>query len=262
MKKLLFILFAAPLVLSCKQDSIKTYSVENSAINFNSTRNAISLIGVTDEKVELLVPVTLVGPVTDYDREITLSVEDSTAHLGSDFRIVSSVLKAGEYKGIITLEVDKLPEDVTSRAATLSIVPNEHFIAGVPRYQKCIVAWSEEYARPAVSVWHAWFLFFSKSYSKDFHKVLVEVFGPEIDTYVYKKSEAQDDPSKVFKMTDWWYAANARLYEYVSTYDKAHPDAPLMHSADYELYSSYLQPVGEGEHSDNPPTILSTLNSI
>ena len=261
-KTFILMLLSSVLMCSCKQDAIDNYAVENSAINFNAPRNALSLKGVTAEKISFSLPFTLVGPVTDYDRELTLDVKDSTAVLGRDFKIVSAVLPAGKSKGNVMLEINNLPEGVTSQAAVISLVPNQHFIAGIPLYQSSVASWSEEYERPNEGVWYAWYLFFCKGYSKDFHRLLVEIFGPEIETFVNKRSYAENDPSLVFKMPDWWYAANSRLYEVVREHDTKNPSDPYRHSDDYELYSSYQQAVGAGTKPDTPPTILSTLNSI
>lgn len=250
------------LLPACKPDRIQPYKVENSAVNFLAVTNSFSMKGVTDEKVTYEIPLRVVGPVTDYDRRIDLVVKDSTAVQGRDFTVQSAVVPAGSLEGKVVIEVNRLKDGQTDLATALTIVPNEFFIAGFPRYQRAVVSWTELYARPGLYVWRYWYTFFCHGYSQEFHKLLVEVLGTDVEKTTNSKAYQTADPSLILRMPDWWYAANATIRDYVTKYDRAHPDAPLRHSDDYEAYTSYNTPAGEGTRPETPPTILETLNNI
>ncbi len=255
--------FAAILLLpACKPDRIQPYRAEDAAVNFLAVTNSFSMKGVTTDKVTYEIPLQVVGPATDYNRKIDLAVKDSTAVQGRDFTVRSAMVPAGELEGKVVLEVNRLKDGQTDLATAMTIVPNEFFIAGFPRYQRAVVSWTELYARPGLYVWRYWYLFFCHGYSQDFHKLLVEVLGEEVEKTTNSRTYQQADPELILRMPDWWYAANAAIRDYVVKYDRAHPDEPLRHSADYEAYTSYNTPAGEGTRPETPPTILETLNNI
>lgn len=252
----LLVLIAA----GCKKDDIKTFAVEDSAVNFRARSSSFSLKGITDDKTLLSIPVEVVGVPTDYDREISLDIKDSTAVLGRDFTVVSSVIPAGQLRGNIVIEVNALTEEVPDRACTFYIKPNEFFRAGIPNYQKSIISWTELYSRPPLYTWRYWFLYFCPAYSQSLHKIIVEEFGLEVEKYTLSTGYLKEDPTLIFKSPTWWYSANRQLREVVAEHDAANPDAPYRHSADYETFKTFAVPVGEGTRPEGPlPTILETL---
>lgn len=249
------------LATACKKDEIKPYALEDCAVLFVNTSNIFSMKGHSGEDVVTFrIPVKLFGPVADFDREIGLEVKDSSAVSGKDFNLVSAVIPAGKYDADIILQVNKLQEGVTDLAFRLNIVPNQYFRAGIPKYSTTHVKWTELYSRPAELVWRYWFTFLCPGYSQAFHKLLVDEFGPDVEKYTQQISIAREDPENyIFKSPTWWYAAERQLLDKVSAYDSAHPDAPMMHSDDYELFIKYATPVGEGTHPEIIPTIRETL---
>ncbi len=248
----------------CKKDEIKPYALEDCAVVFEGVTNSFSMKGHNDEQtVEFRIPVKVVGPHADYDRPIGLEVTDSTAVLGRDFEIKSAVIPAGALKTDIIISVNQLPEDVTERAVRFNLVPNDHFRAGYPKYSKAVVSWSELYARPPYYVWRYWYLYICPAYSQAFHKLMVDEFGTDVEKYTLQRAREKEEPDRyIFKTLTWWYAAARHLYETVAAYDAAHPDAPMMHSDDYEEYKSYEVAVGEGVRPEVIPTILSTLTVL
>ena len=66
----------------------------------------------------------------------------------------------------------------------------------------------------------------------------------------------------IYKDPTWWSALNKRVRELVRDHDTAHPDAPYMHSEDYEDYPKADTPVGQGVKPSVIPTIYSTLISL
>lgn len=260
----LYFILLIVFVSSCTKDEIETYSVDNSAMVFQSRTVSFSMRNMTETSAEFSIPLDLIGPITDYDRPVNVQVvdsEQSNAVEGTDFNIVDASIKAGAQTGEIILNINALPEGAENKAIVLQILPNEYFIAGYPDLSTSTVIWSNEYVRPAnIKVWESWFTFFCTGYSKNLHKVILDVFGEEIEYTTHKRpTDAEEAQGYIFRNISWWYPASRQLREYVSDYDADHPDAPLMHSDDYEVYPSYQTPVGAGTRPEVIPTILETL---
>lgn len=249
-------------VASCAESQIKTFAVENCAVAFSSTTNAFSLKGMQEDTRDLAIPVDLIGVPVDYDREIELEMNDSTAVPGRDFTILSKTVPAGAVKGSIVIRVNKLSGDVEERAVRMHLVPNEYFRAGPPASAQTDVVWSEAYVRPRDPVWQYWYTFFCHGYSKDYHRLLVEFFGEEIETVTNKRTFADNDPSLVYKLPTWWYNANREFRDFVSKHDQANPGSPWRHSDDYEQYKGWGYERGAGQKPAVLPTILETLNIL
>lgn len=264
MKKYIHIIGALLILASsCQVDDIKTFDMADSAIVFTSSSFQFSMKGVTEETISQNITLNLVGPIADYDRPINIKVNtnaENTAVEGQDFELKEAVLKAGEYKTKAEIIIKQLPEGIEKLNVSLSIIPNEYFRKGYPATSETLVIWSEEYVRPAkVAVWRYWFTFICKGYSKAYHELLIQLFGPDIERVTNSVGAAKADPELIYKMPAWWYGANAELTEYVRKYDEAHPGAPLMHSNDYERYAGYTVAVGNGTKPERTPTIYETI---
>lgn len=255
-------LFAVFVLSSCAKDPIKTYDMADSSLYFTSPTNVFSLIGKSGDEIELKIPVSLVGPVADYEREIALDIKDSTAVNGVDFRIVSSKIDAGALSGNVVIMVKALPENVEELYARFTIVPNEYFPETFRKNISSVVGWTVSFARPREEVWRYWFTFFCNGYSKALHKIIVEELGMEVELYTGAKSYVNAAPELIYQLPTWWYSATRQLRESVETHDKANPEKPYMHSSDYEYFKSWSLPVGEGERPEKIPTILETLNNL
>ena len=262
--KYISLIFCFYVASACQKDEIEPYKVEDSAICFLAASNTFSMRGNTEPTMTFSIPMTLIGPVTDYDRLIDVSVVDNagnTAIQNQDFRILESVVKAGAISGHITIEVNALSDETESMHTRLQINKNEYFRIGYPDKASSLIEWSSDYARPTnEKVWRGWFSYICHGYSKNYHKVLIEALGEEIDfASLRKPTDDELEQGYFLKNIDWWLGASRTVVDYVENYDKNHPDAPLMHSDDYEVYKTYSVPVGEGTKPETIPTILETL---
>lgn len=267
MRKILLHIFTAALavlVVSCKQEDIPTYDTADSAVRFQHKSEQFSLRGKTDSQIDLTIKLDLFGPACDYDRKIKVEVADSSynnAVIGTDFEIMDAVVPAGELFGKITLKVKMVSMDRPTMTTTLAIRSGDDFKYLVSEGSVCRVIWSDEYMRPSNTfAWQSWYYFFGPCYSKAYHKLLIEVLGDEIEHSGYSNG-AKNDPDTDYHVMTWWYAQAGQFYDFVKSHDAAHPDDPYMHSDDFESYTSYLTPVGQGIKPDKIPTILSTFNS-
>lgn len=259
MKRIFIIAALAAATVACTKSEIPTYDMKDCAVHFMTSSNSFSMKGVTEDEVEFRIPVVLTGQTAGYDRPIAIEVEDGTAVQGRDYEIVKSSVDAGALEGSVVIRVKKFKDGVQSLSTRFSIVANEHFRLGFPANLSSSVTWSELYTRPEGYVWNAWYLFFCKGYSQDFHKFVVETLGMEVEKYTSSTAGPKRDPSLTFKAPDYWYSANRQLWEAVEAYDKAHPDAPLRHSDDYMYYRTVNIAVGEGEKPASVPTIKETM---
>ncbi len=260
-----YYVFGLALVLtavSCHTDDIKPYNLDDAAVVFSSTSTSFSLKGVTEDEVAFTIPITLIGPTTDYDRRIDVAIgrnSETNAVEGEDFEILKSQIDSGATSGVVNILVkNNLTIDVTRKQTVLTLTPNEYFREGYPSYMSSVVSWSEEYVRPKQEVWRYWYTYFSKYYSRNYHELMVEVFGEEIEYATGSQNYASADTTLVYHLPTWWYAATRQFREYIGDYDATHSD-PLMHSSDCMYYSSYLVADGAGEVPDEIPTIYETI---
>jgi len=263
--RIAIILLAGAVLFGCKEIDIPTFDSADTALCFAAQSSQFSMKGLSEEYLEVQIPVTLIGPESSVDRHFkvdTIAVEGSTAVKDMDFTIDEAVVEAEALQGYVALKLRKLRTGVTKLRATLRIYPTEDFKEGYPSYIKTTVEWSEEYVRPEEGVWRYWYTFFCKGYSRNLHATIVQIFGPEVEFYTGGTGYVKKNPDLVMKMPTWWYEASRTLYQYVKKYDAEHPDAPLMHSDDYEVYTSYLTAVGEGKKPETVPTVLETLLTL
>lgn len=260
---------ALALFASCSDEEVAFYNVKDSALNFSATEIQYSYSkNLEKNDILLQVPITVVGPVAEYDREVAFQVlKDSCRNAGEgDYSIAACVVKAGELSANLDVTV-KYSEELedTSRFVSVQLVENEYFSNGMQGSDIASVLWTDLLVRPhQTTIWRTWWFWFGRTYSRSFHELLITVFGDdvEITSYYSIAAVAETHPEFVRVATlPYWYAANRKLRDYVAEYDKAHPDAPLKHSDDAQYYSSYATGVGQGV-SRAGYTIASTLDRI
>ncbi len=262
--------FAASLFWAgCSHEEVEFYKVEDSALNFSAKEVQYSYSkNMEKTDVVLRVPITVVGPVADYDREVgfELLLDSNRNVTAEDYSLAPCCVKAGELSANleVTVKYSKELAD-TSKQLFVQLVENEHFGIGMKGKNIASVLWTDLLVRPhQTTIWRTWWFWFGRTYSRSFHELLLTVFGDdvEITSYYAVTSVAAEHPEFVRVATPpYWYAANRKLRDYVAAYDKAHPDAPLMHSDDAQYYSTYGLEVGKGV-SRAGYTIASTLDRI
>jgi len=255
---------SALLLAGCAKSEIPVYRLEDSAVAFPQITNNFSLRGMTEPERILNVAIVLIGPASEQARPIAIDIEEISARQGEDFTVESCEVPAGALSGALVLKVKKLPEGVDSRSIKVTLRPNEYLKEGYKSYLTANITWTDSYERPIEQVWRYWWLYISKSYSRAYHELLVSTYGDDIERSCCSKPYAQDY-DLIYQLPTWWFAINHEFTEIVRKHDRANPDAPYRHSSDYEAFSSYLKPVGDGEglkDGEIPPTILETINNL
>lgn len=255
-------LVAALSLIACKQEEIPVYDVKDSAVFFKRASIEFSLKGNNDPQPEIRIPLEVFGPVCDYERVFQVAIPDSSyndAVLGRDFEILSSKVPAGALEGEIVLKVQGLTSETPSHTVAMEILPDENFPHSVKDRECAKVTWSKDFVRPDNQYTRqAWYNFFCTGYSKALHELLYDYFGEEIERAGYS-SGAMKDENTVYHVNTWWYGAQSEFFDFVRKHDRENPDSPYMHSADYEIYTSYTQETGTGIKPQVIPTIQSTL---
>ncbi len=254
---------ALALAGSCREQDVAVYDPADSLVRFGSTMTSFSLIGNKDAEPVFDINLILAGTECDYDRPVAYEIIDTTfntAVLGQDFTVEEAVVPAGSLSGHLRIKVKAFSEDEFAKQTTsFRILPNEHFKYIYSGLDVTYVTWSNQFVRPTgEDVFRSWWYFFSQGYSQNYHKILAEFLGEDIQ-YTSRFASARKNDDLIFKADSWWYASSRALYDMVKKHDQEHPDAPYMHSEDYEYYSSPYLPVGGGKKPDVIPTILSTL---
>lgn len=252
---------------SCSDEEVAFYNAKDCALNFSATEVQYSYAkNLEKNDMVVQVPITVVGRATDFDREIAFTVvQDSNRNVADgDYSIAPALVKAGELSASLSVTV-KYSEDLadTSKRISIRLTENDYFTPGMEASNMASVLWTDQLVRPhQTTIWRTWWFWFGRTYSRSFHELLITVFGDdvEITSYYAITSVAEEHPEFVrVAALPYWYAANRKLRDYVEAYDKAHPDAPLMHSDDAQYYSSYATGVGQGV-SRAGYTIASTLD--
>ena len=258
---LLITLFA--ILLSCKEQEVPVFDPSDSLVRFSSTFTNFSLIGNTESEPVFDIELVLAGTASENDRIVSCEVVDNdtnSAIVGQDFSVVEALVPSGSQSGFIRIKVKAFDEDeFAKKTTTIRIVPNETFKYVYSGMDVTYVTWSNEYVRPAgEDVYRSWWYYFCKGYSQNYHKILVEILGEDVQ-YSSQFNSARKHDDIIYRAPSWWYSASRTLYDTVKKHDQEHPDSPYMHSEDYEEYSSYDKAVGSGKKPDTIPTILSTL---
>ena len=255
---------AALLLAGCAKSEIPVYKLEDSAVAFQQVTNNYSLRGMTEPERIINVAIQLIGPASEQARPIAIEIEEVSAKQGVDFTVESCEVAAGALAGNLALKVKKFPEGVTSRSINVTLLTNEYLKQGYKPYLTANITWTDSYERPMEQVWRYWWLYLSKAYSRNYHKLLVEIYGDDIEKYCCSRSYAEQY-DLIYKLPTWWFSTNHELTEIVRKHDLANPGDPYRHSSDYETYSGFTKPVGSGDglkEGDIPPTILETLNNL
>lgn len=230
---------------SCDKEEISTFSVKDSSVYFTESSVAFSFRNKEDrEKGIINIPFKLMGPTTNYDRSINFMIVDTLSNANNQtYSILPAVLKANENEGAIQVEVTNADSLLTnSLYLTIGIESSADFIECIPGNKFCQITWNDMLIKPAS--WRSWFYFFCRTYSTELHQVILDALGE--DAYLLNTwgEKGKDENGVAYPRTtaDMGTAMSRKLRQYVADYNAAHPDAPLTHSSDAILYTSYSKP--------------------
>ncbi len=129
-KILLYMFAVGTLLLSgCKKDDIDRYSADDSSICFETNFKEVSFIDTPElEYLDVEIPVVLVGPSVDYDREISYTVlGETTTATQQQYQILDARIEAGAMSGYIKVRVmnDRAVLEEGTLELELQIEPND-----------------------------------------------------------------------------------------------------------------------------------------
>ena len=99
---------AALLAGSCSQDELMPYAAEDSAVYFPVNNQTYSFIDTPEpESADVDIRISIIGPVTDYDRPVAVEVnEETTTATADQYTLLGGVVKAGAMTGTVTVRIN------------------------------------------------------------------------------------------------------------------------------------------------------------
>jgi hypothetical protein len=235
------------IIISCKQDEIGTYSVNDSSLYFGSSLSSFSFFDTPDSTSMIAsIPVTLMGPSTPYDRTFDVVVDTAyTTAPTNQYQILGGIVKADSLFG--TLYVKLCNSDTLSKISYklgVKVVPNKDFQIGLPSKDSTLIKWDASLPVPEWFYKRSFGKYVSyitvngakkySVYSEQLYRIMIQVWGTRyINAY------------GLYSPNDMVYPGNAnfsvlirQLEKYVYDYNQAHPNAPLRHSSDAAVYTT------------------------
>lgn len=115
---------------ACTQDDLDVFSMEHSTAYFEANNYEYSFIDTPDAATaDVDIPVTIVGPIAQYDRAIQAQViETGTTATPDQYELVGGMIKAGQTQGVFTVRVHNDPSlEEGDLSVGLRLTDNEHF---------------------------------------------------------------------------------------------------------------------------------------
>lgn len=239
----IFLLSVTMLLSGCKKDEIDRYSAKDSSLNFD-TDTQFSFAEDPDAEFAILkVPVTVMGPVVDYDRKFTVTVdtedEETTAEKGQ-YEIQEGIVKANELKGELAVKVFNAEELLlTPRTIVIKLNEGDDFQIGIPSLSSTTVMWTASLVKP--KCWNKIMQYVSQNsiYSTAYYQLMIDVLGTREINYNFAVGRDEETLKKYPYVDINALGAMVRQIEdSVARYNKAHPGKPMLHSADGARYNT------------------------
>ena len=259
--------------VSCSTDEIDTFMVQENAIRFPGVTGGVNgdtyyggynssdrayygsysfIENPTAEWTEYLIPMNVIGTVSEKDRTVKVQVvaEETTAPQDA-YQIVDAVIPAGEREGFIRINIANTAELLTtSYQLKLTLQESPDFKLGPKEYLNAILTWNNILPAPTNSnlkrsynmLINSSLAFTSMSmnnYSTSAHLAIVDALGwddwGDAEAHPGKSNPASMDnyynylPRYTWIYTGDLYKAYAKkLDDYLKAYEAEH-GAPLLH---------------------------------
>lgn len=259
--------------VSCSTDEIDTYLVEENAIRFPGVTGGVNgdtyyggynstdrlyygsysfIENPTAEWAEYLIPMNVIGTVSEKDRTVKVQVvaEGTTAPQDA-YQIVDAVIPAGEREGFIRINIANSPE-LQSQAFQLKLTLQESvdFKLGPKEYLNAVLTWNNVLPMPTngnllmtynmlVNSTVAYSSRSNKNYSTSAHLAIVDALGWD-DWGDAEAHPGQSNPASMdnyynylprytwIYMGDLYKAYAKKLDDYLKAYEAEH-GSPLLH---------------------------------
>ena len=259
--------------VSCSTDEIDTYLVEENAIRFPGVTGGVNgdtyyggyssaerayygsysfIENPTAEWTEYLIPMNVIGTVSEKDRTVNVQVvaEETTAPQDA-YQIVDAVIPAGEREGFIRINIANTAELLTtSYQLKLTLQESTDFKLGPKEYLNAILMWNNILPAPTnnnlkrsynmLIAGETNFISTSlNSYSTSAHLAIVDALGWDDwgDNTVHgsqANTAALDNFYNYLPRYTWIYTGDLykayakKLDDYLKAYEAEH-GAPLLH---------------------------------
>lgn len=145
MKKILFLVLGAAMMVACKQEEIERFDDSNAMVSFRSGRAGVSFQGVEGTQVTGEIKFDVVGSAVDYERDAIGSIrrvrvtnpETLEAYpqvQDENFEILEAKVPAGATQGVLKFRVTKpwatIDEETSDLYVIVDMVDGDVFKAG------------------------------------------------------------------------------------------------------------------------------------
>lgn len=224
MRKLNCILYLALVVnlllASCKKDEIPSYKGVPS-INFVGTTFNYSFLGNAQNEYVAEIDVNIMGDAADHDRHFNaVAVIDSvTTAKPNQYQIIGGLVKAGAYKGKLSVKVFNSTELNTAKVdLKLKLSDSEDFKAGNIETNQFVVGWTNQIIVPA---WTYYRYFFTTAGSENAYRIIVQTTGLKTLTVAEYRALGQVAAETL----------GTAFGDYVKQWNKDHPNDRLKHDS-------------------------------
>lgn len=178
--KALIIITLSTCILSCDEEDLLTFDKELGLVDFESRVRAFSFMDSGQAIDTLSIKFLVHGLVSEIDREAKFTVVgDSTTINNSNFKIISSTVKANEDFGFVMIKLTK-PDDIgdSDLRLYLRVVDNDNFKVGLETNIDCDITISNKLLPPSYWTPTGWITrYFLGSYSTAYYKFIIEETG-------------------------------------------------------------------------------------
>ena len=163
----------------CSHEDIMQYDKVRGAIEFEEMSGSFSFMTAKAPIDTIDIPFVIQGFAADHDRDAHfVIVTDSTTAKDDQFRILSAIVPAGQYNGVIKLELtNNLGSDFEDIRIYLQTSSNENFVPGVNTQQYYyLTVTNNKLIRP--SGWDSWTEQFRLgNYSNAYYAFIISTTG-------------------------------------------------------------------------------------
>jgi hypothetical protein len=214
--------FIAMIVLlcSCEKEGLLQYSA-NDAVNFVTKSVTYSFLTNPGDEYIQEMEVAIIGDTVSYDRYFNaVAVKDaSTTAPDNLYEILGGVIKAGEFKGKLSVKLKKSPELANSTVnLKIRLVDSDDFKAGNVEAREAVISWTDQVVVPS---WTYYRIFFTAQASPAAYRAIVVSTGLTVF--------AAADYSRLG--TAGATALGTKFGDYVKQWNKDNPNNHLKHDA-------------------------------
>lgn len=207
------------LMAACKKDEVSSFSA-NPAINFVTTAVEYSFMVNPNPEYIQTIEVNIIGNAADHDRKFNVvAVNDAnTTATTSQFEIIGGLVKAGQFKGTLSIKL-KNSAELSTKKVTLKVklVESEDFKVGNVENSSFTIGWTNQILVP--NPWSYFQYFFTTRGSTAAYRIILQTTG--VTRFILADYRLVGEAGAI--------ALGTKFGDYVKQWNKDHPNDHLKH---------------------------------